>query len=376
MSSCVYCGKNTLDSDFSREHVVPQFLGSFSPVNPVIQKRDRLVCETCNSVTFSALENIYKEDSEDGLLAQRLNLNNSGSIRIRGERLKIETVSGFGDEFFNQIFPFLKPQDNRIVVDLKPQIKIRNYRDGYQVFLIDELEKIKERDGRKFEQVKKRMLKVKPADFSIFTFGEKNDEQDLTDAIALLKSFGIDYKERKRHFAPTSNLEGQQWEENLQCILDTDITRIIAKIAFNYLAYCAIHGNQTKTLFLKEFEQVRNFIAGKSTLGAKDIIISIDKDVILGEEKGSNTKHIVHLLTFECIDSKIVAKLSFFGRHVYEVFIGATPDEYKSESFGCGHAFDPFIGTIIPLSQNPADALSETELRNSFGLFKRVRPGQ
>lgn len=139
---CIYCGS---EGSFNKEHVIPQFLGTFSPVNPTIQADDGLVCERCNSHIFSALETEFTEDSWEGITGQMLDITGSNSVRIRGSNVRMECLSGMNDSFFNEIFPFLTKQDKKFVVDIKPQVKVRNYagQNGYQIFSLNALEKIK-----------------------------------------------------------------------------------------------------------------------------------------------------------------------------------------------------------------------------------------
>jgi hypothetical protein len=106
MAKCIYC--NHTEDEFNDEHVIPQFLGGFTPLNPILKKSDGLVCKKCNSKSFSALETILKEDSEEGRFSQQLNLQGNGSVRVRGHRVKMNLNTGDPNSSLNSMFPFLK----------------------------------------------------------------------------------------------------------------------------------------------------------------------------------------------------------------------------------------------------------------------------
>jgi hypothetical protein len=370
MTKCIYC--NRINPEFNDEHVIPQFFGGFEPLNPILKKQDGLVCKKCNSERFSKLETFVKEDSEEGLFAQQLNLEGSGSVRILGRRLKIDSVPGFGDTFFNQIFPFLKVEGGRIVVDLKSQVKVKNYTEGYQIFPVETLNVIKN-SASKFEKVKGRLSKVKGSDISIFTGGNSLEDNDSDEIIALLKDYGVNYKEKERKFGPTDELKDKQWKIDLQCTVDRDIGRVLAKIVFNYFSYCALQESQVGLLYGNEFNKIRDFINGNETIPVKEIIVSIDKDYILGFEKEKGQRLITHVIVFNIENGKIVGKLTLFGKAVYEIIIGDIPECLQRDDFGCGHIFNPFTRTIHNLSQKQKEKPTEEDVRVTFGLFKRTR---
>lgn len=371
MAKCIYCDQT--DTNFNDEHIIPQFFGGFEPLNPILKKQDGLVCKECNSKTFSALETIMKEDSEEGLFAQQLNLEGSGSVRILGKRLTIKSVQGFGDSFFNEMFPFLKIENDKIVVDMKRQVKVRNYADGYQIFPVDTLKNIKNNGGKKFEKVKKRISNVKGSDITIFSGGDSHGSNDLDEIISLLKDFGVKYNEKERKFEPADKFQNKQLEVNLQCTVDRDIGRVLAKIVFNYFTYCALQDKQIKVVYGDEFKKIRDFIKGDVNIPLKDIIISIDNDCILDIEKQKGQRLITNIIVFKAENEKIVAKLTLFGKRVYEIIIGEIPEGLDREELGCGHAFDPFDRTIKNLTQKPKENPTEEDIRVTFGLYKRVR---
>lgn len=372
MAKCIYCNNDKDQTEFNDEHVIPKFFGGFEPLNPILKKQNGLICKKCNSGTFSGLETIVKEDSEEGLFAQQLNLENSGSVRILGRRLEINSIPGFGDSFFRQMFPFLKIEEEKIVIDPKRQVKIKNYADGYQIFPVETLMAIKN-NQKKFDKVKQRFSNVKGSDISIFSGGDSLENNDLDAIIALLKDYGVNYKEKGRKFETTDKFQDKQWEISLQCAVDRDIGRVLTKIVFNYFTYCALQEGRVNLVYGDEFKKTRDFVNGDETIPLKDIIVSIDKDCILDIEKQKGQRLITHIIVFKIENGKIIGKLTLFGKSVYEIVIGEVPEHLNTEDFGCGHEFNPFDHTIYNLTQKPKQNPTEEDIRITFGLFKRTR---
>lgn len=371
MARCVYCLKNEEETTFAhREHVMPQFLGTFSPLNPVLV--GDLVCDTCNHA-FSPFERNFHEDSEEGITGQMLNIDNRHSVRLRGKNVKMVTSNGIGVDMLDQVFPFFKREAERLVVELKPQVQLRNYDGVYQVFLPEALRVIK-KDGREFRDVKKRIAGLQQKDIRIFAPADHaGDEAAFSSVVALLVDFGITYKEGEKAFSAIEKREGTPFEISMECTVNRDIGRVLAKIAFNYFAYCANTSQKSDILFGENFDRIRQFIRGDESIALKDVVISLDKDVILGEERDGQKRLLAHVVVFEEVNGQIIAKLSFWGRRIYEIAIGAIPSDLSVRNFGCGHVFDPFKQRIHNISQQPKHDVAEDELRATFGLEKKIR---
>jgi hypothetical protein len=313
---------------------------------------------------------MFMEDTLEGIQGQRLNIQNHNSVTIRGNHFKIEQLSGFGPDFFKQMFFFLKPQDGKIVPVLKDQIKLRRFQGGYRIFLPEALEAIR-KDTSAFKRISADLKKLDKKDMCIF--GETRESVDRI--IALLHSFGVEYKEKEsfnHFFKPGDKI---LVEENYSCTINTDLARVLTKIAFNYFAYCTLQSSQTDLLYSNHFDTIRNFShSGSGVNGLKDIIPSISEDFILLEEKTSNKRVLAHLINFRVEEGLIIARMTFFGSAaIYKIIIGSMPSELLDDRFGCGHAFDPFSHRLINMSQTPpVGEPTEEQIRASFGLLKRI----
>lgn len=367
MQKCIYCLKDGNSTTFlSREHVIPQCLGSFQPINPTI--KGNIVCDKCNQL-FSPLEVNFIEDTYEGVYGQRLNLEGRGSVTIRGKLYKINRISGFGEGFFTEMFPFLEAKDGKITSVLKNQIKLNRFRGGYRIFLPTALSSIP-KGSKEFKKLSEDLRKLSQKDIAVFA---KNDEQ-MDTIIALLKDYGVQYKEKARHgkqFKPGDKII---IEEEYECSIDIDIARILAKIAFNYFAYCTIQDNKEALLYQAHFNKIREFVHQGKATKLKEIIPSISEKPILKIEDDEKKRLVTHFVTFLAEDNKIVARMTFFGLPpVYKVILGDLPTEMMHSNFGCGHSFNPFSNTIHNLSQAPTLELTLEQIKSSFGLFKRGR---
>ena len=369
--TCIYCSSK---NNFNKEHVIPQFLGTFEPINPTLIKQNKLVCQNCNSKIFSALETEFKEDSWEGIIAQQLNLANSNSVRIRGVNVKMESISGLGDKFFDEIFPFLKEEKGKFVVDLKPQVKVKNYNGekGYQIFLFEALKEMK-KNPKKFKRVKERIKATEKNNFAIFTGGNSNeDDAQINEAIALLKDCGISYKEKERKFAPVNPKGNKQFEVNMTCTITPNICRFIAKVAFNYFTFCALRNKNPAALYESHFDKIKQFILGGTKIERKEIITEVSNNPITYHEKESGKRFVGHIIVFFQEDGYIFSKLTFLGGKVYKVLLGTATNDFQNNNFGCGHLFSPFDKSIHNLTQLPKENPTVEEIKQSFGLFRRV----
>lgn len=231
-AKCVYCLKSHSKTTFnSREHIVPQSLGRFSPLNPTIG--GDVVCDGCNRM-FSLLETNFIEDTIEGIFSQRLNLQRRGSITIRNNLYKVTRTMGFGDNFFNEMFPFLEIQDGKIVAVLKNQIKLKRPGGGYRIFFPESLNAVS-KGSKKHKKLCGDIKNLSQKGIGIF--GENDD--DIKEMISILSAYGVSYVQKDLFDFKINPGDRLYFEEEAAVSLDRKIARVLIKIAFNYFAYCA-----------------------------------------------------------------------------------------------------------------------------------------
>lgn len=292
MPKCIYCLQNEELTAFTkREHVILNCLGSFTPFNATI--RGDVVCNACNE-RFSPIEANFLEDSMEGVMSQRLNLKNRKGVTIRGENFQVAQKVGLGDEFFDQMFIFLKQEGNQIVTDLKNQVKIRGIRDGYfRVLTLEGLESIKT-GTTNFKKLKRELTNLNSKGITIFAEDRKTKERLISE----LRRFGINYKENSEIVSKPELRSEHFVEHRMNGTINSDIGRVLAKIAFNYFAYCAMQQGATDLLYTDDFDEIRAFIHDGSKL-MRRIIVSTSEEPILFDEAKSERRAIAHLITFK-----------------------------------------------------------------------------
>lgn len=363
---CIYCKKSNLEVSFlGREHVIPQLMGVFDN-NPTLKKS---VCDICNSKVFSPLEIKFKEDTEEGIRLQMLNLSDSSQVRIKAENVTRTITKGLKEKMFDEMFPFLNLQDGVFKVVLIPQIKIKHYGPNGYVVLLHEKVKDMDRNSQKFLSLKKLLGRADAKSVSIFV-GHNGDggDEELDKAKLFVKDLGIKYTENKRVSVDNEEIKGTYYETEMECRVDNEVGRVVAKIAFNYFAYCAIEDRNKNVLLHPNFNKIRDYITGTVDFPIKEIIPSIQVEPIIYDEKISNTRLLGHMITFHQENNLLISEVSFLGGKIYRVILGEIPDEIKNKGCGCGHIFDPINHKITQLTQNQAKWGSN--LKEGFGLFK------
>ncbi|MCE9585616.1 hypothetical protein K8Q94_03290 [Candidatus Nomurabacteria bacterium] len=362
MAKCIYCLKDETKTTFqSREHVLPEFLGLYDPQTPVL--RD-CVCDLCNSI-FSKLETKFREDTFEGILGQRLNFQNQNSITVRNKNFKITPLSKFRNQLFMRTFFLLKIENEKLVPDLRGHVTLKMKNGGYRVFLLESLSTLK-KESSKFNKIKKDITKLSKEDIWIFVSKKEASIEQVKD---ILKNYGVTYNEKERGSGDDIS-ETVEIAENYDGTVDKDIVRVIAKICFNYLCYCAREDNQPNILFHENFDSIRRFIYKGE--GRPQSFFSIDENRILGEESGSNKNYLGHSICFGEENGKLYFRITLFGFQPYKLFLGDIPPELKHQLFGCAHIFDPLGKKIHNIAQN-RQPIALDALMLSFGLLKRFR---
>lgn len=336
---CIYCTKSPPEVTFKdREHVIPKFLGRFTPDNLYFQ--GHTVCDECNS-ELSKLETVFAEDSKEGILAVMYGIRKATTIR-RGNRLKISISANCDLGVFKNIFPFVLPQNQEALIP-KPMVLMKDKKGVYQVILMEEITKINE-GTKKFQKKKEWIGRLNKK--GIMVFGNKEFPPERITSI--MKKFDVDVKKSKPKYLEKNS----PLYVHFQGKIDDTILRLPAKIAFNYFAYCANQSEMNDILFNKEFDNIRNYIRHGQYNGERPV--DLTRKSILYDERNSKKVRLVHLLSFTEKGNRIVSKISLFGYITYEIILGNYPFRvsHNRKKFGCGTCFNPFSGEIMKLSSS------------------------
>ncbi len=369
MPICIYC---TNDTQKGREHVVPRCMGIFVKPNNLTIVGGH-VCNECNSKVFNPLETKFKEDSDDGIFCQMLNLERSCEIRISGKNVRMDLSPGFGNDFFKEIFPILRWEDGSLKLHIEPQIKIKRDTPGsYVVLLVNELRRLRANGHKKIERIKKFLASVPSKKFQVFAPAkDSGDDSLLVESINLLRELGGKYNEgsRQENFDERKQ-EDRVFEIKSEVTLGLETGRVIAKVAFNYFAYCAIQDGRADILMHQNFSKIKSYILGKHDIPIKEVITNLNKSPLLNEESVAGKRLFAHVILFSQEKDEIIAKLSFFGKMVYTINLGKIPCDLVHDNFGSGHFFDVGRKTIFQLTQNLEKKGQDVPVK--FSLFNRV----
>lgn len=361
MARCIYCLREGVKFGRQGEHVVSQFLGSFE--NAPTFNND-YVCEPCNTA-LSVLESAFAEGAFEGQMTIQLAARTVTEVRP-SRRLKVErtistTTQGVDLDFFQRVFPLIDPQTRQVI--FKPQVFIFNEkRNEYSVFFVEELEQL---TGSEFRKKKKVIDELRKE--GMYIFGD--NDYPIEKIAEILKKYGVKYEEKERKQFPQID-ESAVLNVSVQGEIDRTILRCVAKIAFNYFAYCAKESGFSPFLYKNNFDEIRKFIL--SDEGNSPVHVSNER--ILPDEKEGATR-LIHLLYFRYSKGRIICEISFLGFLKYTVDLGEYPFKVADPgTFGCGHFFDPFfhkIGVLHPVQyQHLLIPLIRCH-RDTYGLFKR-----
>lgn len=222
-SRCIYCMQEKPITDFNREHVVSQFMGTYENAY-VLNKRQ--VCKKCNSYFCDNLENILSFDSLEGLLRTE-HLQKPMNVKRAIGRTRL-SVKGERDIFKGLTLYISSSPGNPNKIQLEPApaigIVIDETKNLYEYFSIDNLPVCD-------EVIKGRITGVKNP---IVVFGY--DEDTAYDA---LTRRGYDLRKAKY----TGNLSLSQMTKETElatqigCKVDNLLVRLALKNLLNYICY-------------------------------------------------------------------------------------------------------------------------------------------
>lgn len=213
---CIYCLEvDCSSSNWPGEHVFPKLLGC-----PDQFQLDTTVCKDCNNQVFSKLEDSFKQHTPEGYIASIWKLGRGGGYRTTGQKL---TVRIFQDAVEVPPYYLYTGDLKAKTLSLEPQ-----------TILIANQKRINLRD--------------------------KQNSKKLTEAISWMKSKQIEEITLSRPQFPlpiVGKIEKLRFE--LTAPLDLTVQRLIAKMAFNYFAYCSLP-EYDSVVYDNWFSPLRKFV--------------------------------------------------------------------------------------------------------------------
>lgn len=311
---CIYCRETKPVSGFDREHVIPEAFGGFRHA-PVLSGA---VCRECNSFFGRTLDLRLARGSEEGF--QRYVWNVRDPANVADFRYDSLTFQYEGEGDYHGCFL-------RLTAD--PEAA-----DGFRATPIDQVG-FSRADGGGWEWLTLRQVYR----------GEWRTRSDL-DTARGVKIYAAD-PDVVRSYLESEGVAFPKWRQmtregesgNAARVLQTarithDIRRVMAKIAFNYLAF--VHG--ASFALRPAFDQIRRFVRhGK---GGDDLVHADDGDPIpWPPDTPEGHRPLVHVVTLEHATNAdvVIGQVCLFSGVRYQVVLTeeSVPDLQYS-----GHLFN------------------------------------
>ena len=323
---CIYCLEDKMRSSFAKvEHVIPQAFGRFRN-NLTLHNS---VCDGCNKYFGDNLEIALGRDTYEGGLRFDYGLRQPSGFKPLGKKTRLTVRIHEGE--FKGAYAFREYSENQQQIVLKPvpQVGFRKSGDSeIEYYLLDDIPTKQYFDQNGYDLDQPDSIRILPS-------------TEVESIKLMLLEKGITFNAHK-------DMNPDNPESSLLCkiegVIDSSITRAVAKIAFNYLTYW--QGSQF--VLEADFNSTREFIR----YGAEPLypLIKIRQESILSDEPISGKRRSGHLLTVDWAADKrsIVAQVSLLNWLTYSVclarnFLGEHRDIQK------GHFFDPYNQQILQL---------------------------
>jgi len=313
---CIYCLRLLSESQFNREHVLPQHLGRFQD-NLVLR---RSVCRECNQSLGQQLETWLGRDSYEALLRLRFGqkpLAELDEFHGKGVAIRIPAGSEWAGALLRLI---ADPETDELKVDLRPQVGVKRPADAEIRFFTDE----------EFQKASDEQIgREKGSTFKIVGLGQSGSEAMISMVRARIPGFRMDGS-----MPPLPAGADGEMTVAITATVHGLLTRSIAKIAFNYLSY--ISG--ADFVLDPAFNEIRRFIRyGEGNW--RTFVSSRARPIVMNDFiwYGSIRAHLITIdwpIRGEIIESSV----SLFNETMYDVIL-ASRCSLLWRPIRYGHAF-------------------------------------
>jgi hypothetical protein len=331
---CIYCLEDQIQSFFTKvEHVVPQSFGRFKN-NLTLHN---FVCDGCNKYFGDNLEIALGRDTYEGRLRFDYGLMQPSKFKSLGKKSRLTVRIHEGEFKGAYAYREYSEEQQQIILKPVPQVGFRKLMDSeIEYYLLDQIPTTQHFDQNGYDLDQPGSIRILPS-----------TEVESIKAVLLEK--GFTFKSHK-------DVNPDESEPSLLCkiegVIDESITRAVAKIAFNYLAYWQGPGFMLEA----DFNPTREFI--RYGVKPQYPLIKIRQEAILCDEAVSGKRRSGHLLTVDWAADKrsIVAQVSLLNWLTYSVSL-ARDFSGEHRVIQRGDFFDPYNQRILQLGAKPNLAL-------------------
>lgn len=324
MPTCIYCGFSSPEK-FPREHVIPQAFGAF-------QNNLTLgcVCADCNCYFGKHLELRFATESAESIVRYRHGLRDIESAeRTRTVRARANIPGPIqGAKVLLRPDSSAKSGIENVYV---AQVGIQNTNDAEpRWYTLQELD-----SGV--------MQTLEPGARITYFFTSPEQEQKLR---SRLRDLGLGPTEV---IGRNTVLPNKNFNTRVVCDFDFNMSRCVAKIAFNYLAH--VLGENTDVLLRTDFDGVRKYVREGISPGYP--VLSLSSKPNFNQDAGRPPFVNGHILAVgsDHATGRITCAISLFNAMSYLVLVCR---KYEGLWFALwsAHAFDFDSGEVRPLPVN------------------------
>lgn len=337
MAQCIYCRKQLTGTE-PPEHVIPQSFGTFHPNLTIF-----CVCSDCNRFFGRTLEWPMRNSSTEGVLRFSYGFATGGKIGGVGtdgiEFRIVESPDWIGARVVLKINKKGEPY-----IDLLPQV-------GARRTAADEWEWYLEKD------VDAEFAAKYPKGSEFRIVGCQGDFERIQERlISVCPMF-----QPKGTMSPPIGTDGKVGVRYINDFV-VSTRRLLAKIAFNYLAWV----RDGESALRPEFDVVRSFIRYGTEPSAG--IVYVNPRPILANERLTGSQVTEgHIVTVEAMPERhrIETRLSLFNSLKYRIVLSA---EYQRLWFAKGHHFDIHTREVSELMSQATFFVSPGSSDSSKGV--------
>lgn len=343
---CIYCSCEIIKQK-KREHVMPQFLGTFSGTSLLLDE----VCGDCNSAFSKELEDVCKKDSAEGILSAQFGLRKDSRVILQGNRYSTESEIESGDGLFDHVLPMVDIASGQI--HKREQVVLKFENGQRQVLFADD---------PKFSENLRNFAKAKCEKFIL-----AENHQRMTEIEEQILKSGMSYKRVATREIEEQDLDSIANKMTTQRI-DVTVLRLMAKIGFNYFAHSLRKIGQLEACFTPAFDNVRKF--ARYGTGSNPVTVSMDE--LMCQDGWIPRTAPLHIVLWRRQDSLAIAEISLFALRRYTVFLGQLPEALMHLT-GLAHQFDLKTHKIKEL-EVVLEAPPEVPEKSAFEWGVDVRP--
>lgn len=312
MSDCIYC-RSALSASVPAEHVIPQSFGTFHNNFTL-----HCVCSDCNGFFGSKLEWVLRGNSVEGALRLQYGLGN-GTLGQGGTATF--TVSDPGPWKGARIKITVNSRTKKVESMPLPQLAVR--KDSTDDWIWYTAQEITPAIALNYPRGSNAQFQV---------IGASSGEQAYI--IATMKKNGIDFRPKGRVDPPIDS-DGTVGAK-LEALFTVQISRCIAKLVFNYLAYA----RGDSFVLSSDFDEARAYIR-YGTEPSVRIVLPHRRPLLFEEQFGSKATdgHIVRV-DWSADKRSIVGEVSLFNSLRYEVVLCKAHHGVWTPDLTRGHHFD------------------------------------